>query len=112
LKVRTRLLAWYSGVFFFAASMLVGTMHAVITHKLLTDFLCYLTTEYNEVRRATVARLNDAAGLPEAIRLEVSGSKYFPMSFRLWDMREKKPSWSMPAWPAGTPCCCAAWWAT
>jgi heavy metal sensor kinase len=98
--LRTRLLAWYSGVFFLCASVLVSAMYGVVTHKLRNDFFHYLEDEYIEAQDITRAELADMAELEQDIGIEVRGNKYFPMSYRLYDSRRKQEVLVVaPEWP-------------
>jgi len=87
-KLRTRLVAWYSGVFLASSAALVTAMYAVVAHKLRNDFRHYLEDEYAEACRITRDALNDWTELRRDVEVEVEGNRYFPMSYRLYDARQ------------------------
>jgi two-component system OmpR family sensor kinase len=86
-KLRTRLLLWYSGVFFVSASALVGAMYGAVAQKLRGDFFSYMTDGYHEVCRITGESLADPEELRRDVETEVLANRYFPLSYRLYDAR-------------------------
>ena len=90
MTLRTKLLAWYSGVFFVSAAVLVTAMYGVVAHKLRNDFFHYLEDEYREAQGVTRAGLADKAELEQDVNTQVRGNKYFPVSYRLYDSRRQE----------------------
>jgi len=89
-KLRTKLLVWYSGLFFLFAALCATTMYAVIAHKMRIDFLHYLADEYDSARGMTQVGLSEFADLERDLRIEVASNRYFPMSYRLYDARRQE----------------------
>ncbi len=87
MKLRTRLLLWYSGVFFVSASSLVGAMYGAVARKLRGDFFSYMADGYQEVCRITRDNLGDPEEMRRDVEVEVLANRYFPLSYRLYDAR-------------------------
>ena len=113
MTLRTKLLVWYSGVFFLTASGLVLSMYAVIAHKIRGDFLHHLSDEYDEAVRITTEHIGSPDDLSTSVRIEVRENNYFPMSYRLYDADQGTevlavtPEWGRalpprPEWEAGS----------
>ena len=71
MKLRTRLLLWYSGVFFVSASALVGAMYGAVARKLRGDFFSYMADGYHEACRITTEGLSDPSPRPSPQRGEM-----------------------------------------
>jgi len=104
MTLRRKLLLWYSGVFFLSAAGLVSIMYLLIAHKMRREFFRYLRDEYQEAQGIVEANLGDEEELRRHAELEVLGRKYFPLSYRIYDVRRQQDVLSMaPRWPAALP---------
>ena len=88
MTLRSKLLLWYSGVFFLSAAVLVGSMYLLIAHKTKQDFFRYLSDEYKEAQRIVLGNMDNEEAMRQFVKIEVEGGKYFPLSFRLYDVAQ------------------------
>lgn len=110
MTLRTKLLLWYSGVFFFSAAFLVTTMYLLITHKMRQEFVRYFADEYEEAQRIVKEHIRDPRELERAVEVEVRGKKFFPLSYELSDVKTGKALLSIaPEWSKALPPLPSAW---
>jgi len=84
-KLRTKLLIWYSGIFFLSAAVLVVAMYSVIAHKTKRQFFRYFENEYEEAVGIITQNMGDPEAMRQDVELEVLGRKFFPLSYELYD---------------------------
>jgi len=99
MTLRTKLLLWYSGVFFLSAAFLVTAMYWLIAHKMKNEFSHYFEDEYEEAQRIVKEHYDDPEALEQEAGVEVHGRKFFPLSYELYDLSAEKMMFAMaPEW--------------
>jgi heavy metal sensor kinase len=85
MTVRRRLVLWYSGVFAVSGFALVLAIYLLTVHQLQREVDKFLRDEVFEVLRVCREHQGRIAELEPFLRDEVSGQRYFPLAYRIYD---------------------------